>query len=131
MAMGPLECSVIVFRAITRATSHNANTGGATPDAFLRRPRDIDGLSVDFNCDPRECGRDLSGVRAVVSLHVGRVRNLGLDIMPDEPTHALIVGVPFRDTEENTHLAEDLAEQLAELARPVARQPPPSDSPLC
>jgi len=51
-------------------------------------------------------------------LHVGKVRDIGLDIVPDRPTHANIMGVPFREGEGgNEAEAERLARLLAEQAR--------------
>jgi len=51
----------------------------------------------------------------VASLHVGRVRNLGLDVIPDEAHHANIVGLPH--PAEKPAEAEHLALQLQRQAR--------------
>jgi hypothetical protein len=53
----------------------------------------------------------------VVSLHVGRVRDLGLDVVVDEAPHANITGLP-RQTDDVLR-AERLASQLAKQARLV------------
>jgi hypothetical protein len=88
------------------------------PAAFIRRPPPADGsgLSVDIE-SPSSCHESLNKCHGVVSLHVGRVRELRLDIAPDEPPHANIVGVPRQ--EDDREEAEHLASQLAKQARIV------------
>jgi len=88
------------------------------PAAFFRRPapRDEEGLSVDTN-SARSCHQTLNKCHGVVSLHVGRVRDLSLDVVADAPTHANIDGLPRR--EDNPAEAERLASRLAKQARIV------------
>lgn len=115
-AVDSLPCSTIVYRTITRASDFDKDQGRALANAFHRRQRDLDGVSVDYGLPPSECGLQLAGRRAVVSLHVGRVRNIGLDVVPNHvPNHANIVGMPFR--EHDSDRAEKLAKALATQAR--------------
>jgi hypothetical protein len=112
----PLPCSTIVYRTITRRRDFQG--GRPLANAFLLRPTDTDGLSVDYNVAvPDGCAPHLSGRKAVVSLHVGRLRDLGLDVVPDSPTHANVVGLSRRD--QDLLKAEQMAAKLAEIARPV------------
>jgi hypothetical protein len=53
----------------------------------------------------------------VASLQVGKVRELGLDVVPDSPSHAQIVGLPYREDDRNN--ADRLARLLAEQSRLV------------
>jgi hypothetical protein len=80
-------------------------------------------LSVDFNVAvPDGCATGLTGKKAIVSLHVGRVRDVPpLDVVPDEPTHANIINVPFYSSLslDERQLAEQLATKLVEQARTV------------
>lgn len=112
----PYECSQIVYRAATG--SDWIKQGKIKKQAFYRRPNhDPNGLS----CAPTEadCTRHLiRPTHGTITLHVGRVRDIGLDIVPSDPTHANIVGVPYRD-DANRALATYLAERLAEVARPL------------
>jgi hypothetical protein len=89
------------------------------PAAFFRRPppKDEVGLSVDLQsaCSCAGTQRDCYGV---VSLHVGRVRDLGLDVVPDSPPHGNITGLP-RQADDRAR-AEHLASQLAKHARIVS-----------
>jgi len=115
MASGSLGCEVIVYRALTRASDFDKATQQLKPIAFRRRPSDKKGLSVNYGCEPHECGAHLNKRHGIASLHVGHVRVLGIDIVSDVPNHANIVGVPM--PEEDPERAEQLAGDLAEQAR--------------
>ena len=121
-----LPCSAIVYRAVARKDYIDPITGEVNPGAFLLRasPKDDDGLSVDVET-ARSCYESLKKCYGVVSLHVGRVRNLQLDVIPDKLTHANVTGLPRK--EEDPTEANHLASQLAKLARMV----PPRDIGTC
>jgi hypothetical protein len=55
-------------------------------------------------------------LRAVATLHVGRIRNLGLNVVPDldDARHAEIINMPLEseDPDQASRLAQLLAEQL-------------------
>lgn len=112
----PLPCSKIVYRAI-RPRWVDAATNEVLPAAFERRqaPNDDDGLSVDV-LSAQSCATALSKCK-VASLHVGRVRNAGLDVVVDDFPHANITGVPRAD--EDAALAARLSVELARQARLV------------
>ncbi len=109
-----LQCSDIVFRALLRATHIDRKTGHILAAAFILRANEC-GLSVSFDCTPEECAAHFKTCHGVVSLHVGRVRNLGLDVIPDDTHHANIVGLPH--PEEKPAEAEHVARQLQAQAR--------------
>ena len=99
--------------------------------AFIRRPSDTDGLSV--NTDSVEGGRNaLQNCYAVVSLHVGHMRNLGLDVIPNEPDHANITNLPSAEERdfsvELKTKAERLAGELAKQSRFAWRKPDSANS---
>ena len=118
--MDPLPCSHIVYRALLRRPGCiDPATNTLLPGAFLLRPppADADGLSVDID-SPATCVSGFKKTYGVASLHVGRVRNLGLDVKPDEGTHACIVGLP--NSQDDPANAERLAVELAKIARYIA-----------
>ena len=113
-----LPCETIVYRAITRA--RDFRDGRALASAFHRRLSDSDGLSVNYAVPvPDGCAPELSGKRAIVSLHVGKMRDVQLDVAADTETHAAIVGLPHYDQLELRERAEQLAALLAEMARTI------------
>lgn len=108
----------------------DADTRAILPDAYLRRKGvDTDGLSVGIRgvCTLEEFRSSLNKVHGVVSLHVGRVRDLSLDVLPDDPRlaeeqgfdydpcHANIVHLPY--VEDDPKEAERLAGLLAQQSR--------------
>ena len=84
----------------------------------MRRPppKDEDGLSVDVK-SADSCRKSLRDCYGVVSLHTGRLRDLQLDVVPDELSHANVTGLPRQ--EEDRTSAEHLASELARQARIV------------
>jgi hypothetical protein len=91
------------------------------PAAFKRRlsPADDDGLSVDVD-SAESCATALRECYGVASLHLGRIRDIGLDIVVGSPPHAVITGIP-RDADDRTR-AERIASELARQARLVTSQ---------
>jgi hypothetical protein len=88
----------------------------------MRRPKgkgDDDGLSVFIaeQCSPDQCRRRFHKCYGLATLHVGRVRDIGLEVQPDSPDHASITGLPF--PEDDPLEAERLAGLLAKQARLV------------
>jgi hypothetical protein len=115
----PYDCAQIVYRAIPRSDWLD-ESGDPTIDNYLRRERDVDGLSVSSSL--ADCKANFQRpIYGVMSLHVGKVRDLGLEIIPDEPSHAAINDgerrLPFRN--ENEIEALNLADELLQLSRPV------------
>jgi len=111
-----LECHGIVLRAVIRRSDVDQDSGRILARAFLLRQNE-QGLSVNYECTPQECAAQFKKCHGVASLHVGRVRNLGLDVVPDEPHHANILGLPHRDDDPAT--AERMARLLLAQARLV------------
>src|SRR5437868_10025477 len=87
-----LSCSSIVYRAILRKAWIDQDTGRIQSAAFMRRSSDIDGLSVSIAaaCSPEQCIAQFRACFGLATLHVGRIRNLGLDVIADTPDHACI-----------------------------------------
>lgn len=116
MSVLSLPCRTIVYRLITRASWIDPDSQRVQAAAFQRRP-DEDGLSVLITdrCSLAEAINALSRVRAVATLHVGRIRDLGLLVSPDptDEKHAEIVRMPFEseDPDQASYLAQVLAEQ--------------------
>lgn len=119
--MDPLPCNAIVFRAMTRKGWVDPATKAVLPAAFLRRPppKDDDGLSVDI-ASPQSCVAALRETFGVASLHVGRLRDLGIDVIVDQAPHANITGIPR--TSDDRARAEWLASQIARQARCLSKE---------
>jgi len=112
-----LECSCIVYRAARRRWVQQLEGADVIlPDAFLLRTQE-NGLSVRpaSRVTPKQCAEGLTGCTGVLSLHVGRVRNIGLEVVADAEDHAEVRGLPHRS--ENAAEAERLAGLLAAQAR--------------
>lgn len=115
--MESLPCSAIVYRALLRRQWFDKQSNRVLPAAFVRRdaPKDDDGLSVG-TATAEICAQTFNKCFAVGSLHVGKVKDLSLDVVPDElPDHANITGVPR--AAEDVARAERLASQLAKQSR--------------
>jgi hypothetical protein len=114
--METLACEQIVFRALTRRGWVDPMSKRILPAAFFRRPspKDDDGLSVDTKSAESSISQ-FNTCFGAASLHVGRIRNLNLDVLPDSADHANIVGVPRQA--EDAAQAEWFASQLAKQAR--------------
>lgn len=109
----PFDCSVIVYRILM-----NSKQMKELSEAFFLKEDELDsGLSVNWNVIPDQARDQFDKCYGVVSLHVGRVRNLNLDVVPDEPQHANITGLPYK--EQFPREAERLASLLAQQARAV------------
>lgn len=120
-----LPCSAIVYRTMRSKHWIDRDKHVVAPAAFYRRlenglnglPKDKDGLSVDIAsvCKVEEAGANLTRRYGVVSLHTGRIRDIGLDVVQDTPSHANITGTPYKD--EDDARAEFLATLLAKQSR--------------
>jgi len=111
-----LECHDIVLRAVIRATHVDRVNNHVLAAAFIVRPNE-QGLSVKYERTPDQCAGQFNKCYGVASLHVGRVRNLGLNVLPDDAHHANIVGVPHPDRDPAE--AERFARRLQAQARLV------------
>ena len=86
------------------------------PNAFLLRDNEKDsGLSVSIRSTAAECRALFNRTFGVAQLTVSQVTELDLSVVPDEPHHANIVGVPHRDDDPDK--AEWLASRLADRAK--------------
>jgi len=93
--------------------------------AFVLRPAE-ESLSVDAAhlCTLAEAKSRLTTTHGLATLHVGRVRNLGLSVrldpLPHNPAHATIRGIPHLTNDLKA--AQDLANALADQSRVVWRR---------
>jgi len=106
-----LPCGCPVYRG-ARSRRWFDEEGRPKRTAFLRRKIDTDGLSVAlidwFPQDESDLAAHIdscTGLRechGLLSMLAGRIRNLGLDVVPDkvEVGHASITGVPYNDGPE-------------------------------
>jgi|SRR5271165_1483175 len=93
----------------------NAQMARELSFAFMLRLGEKDtGLSVNFDQTPAECQAGFNCTYGVASLTVQGVTGLELQVVPDEPHHANITGIPYK--EDDPVRAEFLASQLAKQA---------------
>lgn len=119
----PLPCREIVYRALRRSSWKHPETGEILPVAFELKKDEHGtpetGLSVIVSDHvPQEHEVELLRLTTcygVDSLHVGKIRDLGLDVIQDEPTHAEIRGVPHKD--DDPLRAHNLSHALVSLSR--------------
>jgi hypothetical protein len=87
--------------------------------AFLIRANERDsGLSVNFDLTVEECRAQFNTTYGVRSLLVESVRALDLEVVPDSPNHANVIGIPHAD--DDPERAEFLAGQLLRMSALVA-----------
>lgn len=112
-----LPCNTIIYRAMRNRSWLNRGEGVVSPAAFVRRLNDRDGLSVNLAtvCTVEEVRHKLTTCHGVISLHVGRIRDIALDVQQDSYDHANIVGIPYQ--QENPVEAERMAGLLAKQSR--------------
>ena len=108
----PLPSGAIVYRALLRKQWIDQDTGKVKADAYFLREKEKNiGLSVSIarTCSPQRCAKKFSKCFGVASLNVGRIRDIGLDVVPDSLNHANITGLPYREDDR------DRAERFAGL----------------
>lgn len=121
-----LECHDIVLRAVLRSSNIDREKNVVLFADFLLRTFEDgskeENLSVLYDCSPEECAADFRKCYGVATLHIGRIRNLGLDVKPDSDQaddvrlpHAEIAGLPHK--KDNPAEAERFARQLQRQAR--------------
>jgi len=122
--MEELPCATILYRAIRPSWVPDGKLLAA---AFLRRG-DEDGLSANTH-SPLAGFRSLKKCSGVASLHVGRIRDLGLevradpdpnDISPESKYHVLIINLPTQA--EDPARAEKLAGELVMQSRFIEKE---------
>lgn len=116
----PLPDNTIVYRVVAKNGWFDQDTGELLPLAFKLRPDDR-GLSVNYNCTIDEAHTFLSTTFGVARLVVGAIRNIDqrLEVIPDAPKHAEILGIPHE--EEDAELATYFADILASQSKVVLR----------
>ncbi len=112
-----LPCDTIVLRAMLRRNLVDLKNQSVAPNAFIRRdaPADPDGLSVGVFCQVAEYLKGFRETFGAATLHVGHIRDEGVDVIQDGPTHACIEGVPY--PADDPERARQLANALARKAR--------------
>jgi hypothetical protein len=124
-ADSPLPCQLLVYRLLKSWSWVDRDNNQVAPAAFDLRPGET-GVSVyrKDTCTLEEARAKLKKVKAVATLHVGRVRDLDalLDVKPDadDIQHAEITGIPIApETEDDLSKCAHLKWVLAQHARMV------------
>jgi len=109
-------CDKILFRAIPYDTLLRKNGTPKDGVFLLRATSDPNGLSVTTTI--RACREQFDRpIFGILSLHVGRLRDYGVEAFPSTETHVNIRPIPTRD--ENEPLARQIAADLMAMSRPV------------
>jgi hypothetical protein len=102
----------------------NAKQAADLHEAFmLRRDEKDSGLSVNFDCTADEARTNGTAFRktyGAASLLTGAVTELKLRVEPDEPQHANIIGIPYKEDDEAK--AEWFASQPASRVTKVVKE---------
>lgn len=85
---------------------------------FIRSSERDTGLSVNFDLTPDQCRAQFKTTYGVRSLLVQSVKELNLEIVPDNPHHANVTGIPHIDDDPDR--AEFLAGQLLKVSELVS-----------
>ena len=112
-----LPCRQIVFRAYSKKSWIDPDTGKPLAMAFMRRPNET-GLSVGLTYEGARAG--LNKCHGAATLHVGRVRDAGWEV-ERRPTefamdHCEILNLPDPVTDPDA--AQAASVRLLEMARP-------------
>jgi hypothetical protein len=121
----PLLCNEIIYRLPRNKGWIDRKTYKVSPGAFLlRKHLNEIGVSVNISTLPKDCMERFKcedllslarkfGCKEIISLHVGRVRDLGLDVIQDRLNHANITGLTYKedDPAEVERLTGFLAKQ--------------------
>jgi hypothetical protein len=111
-AMPPLPDQLVGNETLFRALRTRAELDDKRR-AFLLRAKDT-GLSVKYNCTADDCENELQTSYGCLSVVANQVVQLGLQVVPDEPTHANIEGVPHESDDPDRAML--IAGQLSGLA---------------
>jgi hypothetical protein len=117
--LAPYQCAQIFYRA-ARSSRWIRPDGTVTKQAFRRSPPPYDRKGLSGSPFREHCADNLPphANKGTITILVGWVRDLELDVVPDSPTHGNIEGIPDRDENEESRARHDfLATRLAERAR--------------
>jgi hypothetical protein len=104
---------------LLRALLRNGELVDPRSAFFLRDSERHTGLSVNFDLTPDECRAQFKKTYGVRSLLAQSVRGLNLEIVPDDPHHANVKGIPH--TDDDPVRAEFLAGQLLKISELVSQ----------
>ena len=115
----PVGLRALLPQDILLRALRNASMRQELSFAFMLRPQErATGLSVNYDMTPAQCQAGFSCTYGVASLTVENVSALDLQVIPDEPHHANITGIPYK--EDDPLRAETLASELANRAALVS-----------
>ncbi len=127
----PLRDDEVIYIAIRNPNFMNTVTGKIAPNAFYMRERDFEGepphglsTTVLDHCPTIEEIKTITTLKSKVCgvdiLSVGAVRATGLQVVRISEIKALIVGMPYPDSDEDYETAEKrnvIANRLAAISK--------------
>lgn len=109
-----LPDELTIYRAILRKSWIDPDTQEVDSGAFMLRLGIDEGLSTAF--DAIAARKPFNKSFGVIEIQVKDIRDLGLDVIQDEPDHISIIGIPFDKQSIN-----DYAGKLADKAKVVEK----------
>jgi hypothetical protein len=110
-----LSDNAVVYRALRKGWIDRDRSIVKSDAYYLRQRINEQGISVNFSIE--QSLKALKNCEGVASLNVGKIRELGLNVVRDSLSHGSIIGLPYR--EDNRSTADELALLLSRLSRIV------------
>lgn len=110
-----LSDNAVVYRALRKGWIDRDRSIVKSDAYYLRQRINEQGISVNFSME--QSLKALKNCEGVASLNVGKIRELGLNVVRDSLSHGSIVGLPYR--EDNRSTADELALLLSRQSRIV------------
>ncbi|MGA7081248.1 MAG: hypothetical protein WBQ43_04760 [Terriglobales bacterium] len=117
-AQGASLRALVEADILLRALLRRAELDDPVTAFFMRSNERDTGLSVNFDMTPDECRAQFRTSHGVRSLLVQSVRELELEVIPDDAHHANVKGIPHKDDDPDR--AELLAGQLLKISQLVS-----------
>ncbi|WP_293350651.1 MULTISPECIES: hypothetical protein [unclassified Microcoleus] len=110
-----LPDNAVVYRALRKGWIDRDRSIVKSDAYYLRQRINEQGISVNFSIE--QSLKALKNCEGVASLNVGKIRELGLNVVRDSLSHGSIIGLPYR--EDNRSTADELALLLSRQSRIV------------
>lgn len=110
-----LSDNAVVYRALRKGWIDRDRSIVKSDAYYLRQRINEQGISVNFSIE--QSLKALKNCEGVASLNVGKIRELGLNVVRDSLSHGSIIGLPYR--EDNRSTADELALLLSRQSRIV------------
>jgi hypothetical protein len=108
-----LPDNAVVYRALRKGWIDRDRSIVKSDAYYLRQRINEQGISVNFSIE--QSLKALKNCEGVASINVGKIREIGLNVVRDSLSHGSIIGLPYR--EDNRSTADELALLLSRQSR--------------